>query len=69
MYDERVDKMKMYLDIYYAINFIINIQYNKASKENMFNLLKKLNRDCSYDFRDINMDKLVTLVTRELYWN
>ena len=41
MVDERVDKMKMYLDIYYAINFIINIQYNKASKENMFNLLKK----------------------------
>ena len=31
----------------------------KPSKETVFNPLTKLNRDCGYDFFDINMDKLV----------
>ena len=59
MADGCVDKMKMYLDIYYAINFIRKVQCNKPSKEKVFSLLEKLNRDSSYDFFDINMDKLV----------
>ena len=56
MVDGCIDKMKMYLDIYYAINFIRKEQRNKPSKEKVFSLLEKLNRDSSYD---INMDKLV----------
>ena len=49
------DKMEMYLDIYYVINFVRNIKHNKPSKEKVFNL----NRDCSHDFFNISMDKLV----------
>ena len=59
MADGCVDKMKMYLDIYYAINFIRKVRHNKPSKEKVFSLLKKLSRDCSCDFFDIDMDKLV----------
>ena len=59
MVDGCINKMKMYLDINYAINFIRKVQRNKPSKEKVFSLLEKLNRDSSYDFFDINMDKLV----------
>ena len=59
MVDGCIDKMKMYLDIYYAINFTRKVQCNKPSKEKVFSLLEKLNRDSGYDFCDINMDKLV----------
>ena len=59
MVDGCVDKMKMYLAIYYVINFIRKVQLNKPSKEKVFSLLKRLNRDCSCDFFDIDMDELV----------
>ena len=36
MGDGHVDKVKMGLDIYYAINFIREVQHNKSSKENVF---------------------------------
>ena len=36
MGDGHVDKVKMGLDIYYAINFIREVQHNKPSKENAF---------------------------------
>ena len=32
---------------------------NKPSKENVFSYSKKLNKDCSYDLFNINIDKLV----------
>ena len=41
MTDGRVDEMKMYLDIYYTINFIRKVQNNKPSKEKVFSYLKK----------------------------
>ena len=49
----------MYLDIYFAINLIRNVQHNKLSKEMVFSYIKKLNKDSSYDLFDINMDKVV----------
>ena len=52
-------KVKMYLDVYCAINFIRKVQHNKSSKGKVFSYLKKLNKDCSYDLFDINMDKVV----------
>ena len=54
MADGRDDKMKMYLDIYYAINFIRKVRHNKPSKEKVL-----VRRDCSYDLFDIDMNKLV----------
>ena len=42
--DGRDDKINMYLDIYYAINFIRKVQHNKPSKEKVFSHLKKLNK-------------------------
>ena len=56
--DGRVDKVKMYLDIYYTINFIRKAQHNNPSKGKVFSYLKKLNKDCNYDLFDISMDKL-----------
>ena len=56
MADGRDDKMKMYLDIYYEINFTRKVYQNKTSKKKVFNHLKKLDRTCSYDLFDINMD-------------
>ena len=59
MADVSDDQKKMYLDIYYAINFIRKVQHNKPSKEKVFSLLKKLNRHCSYNLFNIDMDQLV----------
>ena len=58
---QRMDELvvKMYLDIYYAINFIRKVLHNKPSKEKVVNYLQKLNKECSYDLFDINMDKPV----------
>ena len=41
MVDGRDDKMSMYLDNYYAINFIGKVQHNKTSKEKVFSHLEK----------------------------
>ena len=49
----------MYLNIYYAMNFIRELQKNKSSKEKVFSYLRKINKDYSYDLLDTNMDKLV----------
>ena len=49
----------MYLNSYYAMNFIRELQKNKSSKEKVFSYLRKINKDYSYDFFDTNMDKLV----------
>lgn len=54
-----VDKVKMYLDIYYTINFVRTVQHSKPSKEKVFSYLKKINKDCSYDLFGISVDKLV----------
>ena len=59
MLDIHVDKMKMYLNSYYAMNFIRELQNNKSSKEKVFSYLRKINKDYSYDLFDTNMDKLV----------
>ena len=49
----------MYLNSYYAMNFIRELQKNKSSKEKVFSYLRKINKDYSYDLFDKNMDKLV----------
>ena len=49
----------MYLNSYYAMNFIRELQKNKSSKEKVFSYLRKINKDYSYDLFDTNMDKLV----------
>ena len=49
----------MYLNSYYAMNFIRELQKNKSSKEKVFSYLRKTNKDYSYDLFDTNMDKLV----------
>ena len=49
----------MYLNSYYAMNFIRELQKNKSSKEKVFSYLRKINKDYSYDLLDTNMDKLV----------
>ena len=49
----------MYLDIYFAIKLIRNIQHNKLPKEMVFSYIKRLSEDSSYDLFDINMDKVV----------
>ena len=59
MSDGRVDKAKIYLGIYYTINFIRKVELNKPSKGKVFSYLKKLNKDFSYDLLDIILDKLV----------
>ena len=41
MADGHNNKMKMYLDIYYTINFIRKVQHNLPSKEKDFSHLKK----------------------------
>ena len=58
---QRMDELvvKMYLDIYYTINFIRKVLHNKPSKEKVVNYLQKLSEECSYDLFDINMDKPV----------
>ena len=58
---QRMDELvvKMYLDIYYTINFIRKVLHNKPSKEKVVNYLQKLNKECSYDLFDMNMDKPV----------
>ena len=54
-----IDKAKIYLDIYYTINFIRKVELNKPSKWKVFSYLKKLNRGFCYDLFDIILDKLV----------
>ena len=49
----------MYLNSYYAMNFIRELQKSKSSKEKVFSYLRKINKDYSYDLFDTNMDKLV----------
>ena len=53
------DKVKIYFDIYYAINFIRKVQHNKPSKEKAFSYLRKLDKDFSYDLFNISMETLV----------
>ena len=59
MADGGADKVKIYFDIYYAINFIRKVQHNKPSKEKVFSYLRKLDKDFSYDLFNISMDTLV----------
>ena len=56
MADGGVDKVKIYFEIYYAINFIRKVQHNKPSKEKVFSYLRKLDKDFSYDLFNISMD-------------
>ena len=47
----------MYLDIYYTTNFIRKVQHKKPLKKKYL-VLKKLDKDCSYDSFSMNMGKL-----------
>ena len=49
----------MYLNSYYAMNFIRELLKNKSSKEKVLSYLRKINKDYSYNLFDTNMDKLV----------
>ena len=59
MEDIHLDKMKIYLNSYYAMNFIRELLKNKSSKEKVLSYLRKINKDYSYNLFDTNMDKLV----------
>ena len=48
MADGQFDKIKIALDIFYAIIYIKKIQHNKPSKEQVYGYLKKVNKDADF---------------------
>ena len=59
MANGRETSVKIILDIYYAISIIRKVQHSKSSKEEIFNDLKKLDKDVNHDYFIINPENLI----------